>query len=154
MALSGWDLTFDTQYGYFFNLACERFYKRIDLGCNFVQLFGGSAAAIAVTNGRPNWIVGAGLALAAVAAISLLIQPAVKAEQHLQAKCRYLALSAQATKISYDEWSLELNEVRHSSPAGVKSLAVPAYNDTLDATGCSTGHRTLTWPQRIAAALG
>lgn len=147
------DTSFDISYGYWFNLTCERFYKRIDLLCNFVQLVGGSGAALAAINDQPQLVVASGIALAVVAALSLLVQPAVKAEQHMQAKCRYLALKARDGLDSDDKLNADLAEAQRTGPAGIHALAVPAFNAALDATGFTTGHRPLGWAERLASAL-
>lgn len=144
------DLVFDTHYGYWFNLACERFYKHIDFGVNFVQLVGGSSAALGAVNGSPGLVVGSGLALAACAAISLLMQPAVKAEQHLQSKCRYLSIKGGMHAMSDAELSAQVTEAQRSGPAGIGALASPAFNSTLNATGRSEGLRELTWQEKFA----
>lgn len=145
------DLTFDTHYGYWFNLACERFYKHIDFTTNFVQLVGGSSAALGAVNGAPLLVVGSGLALAACAAVALLVQPAVKAEQHLQAKCRYLAIKGKMHTLTDSELSEEVTEAQRSGPAGIGALSKPAYNSTLHATGRTEGFKDLGWQEKVAA---
>lgn len=144
------DLVFDVHYGYWFNLACERFYKHIDFCANFVQLVGGSSAALGVVNESPKLVVYSGLALAVCAAISLLMQPAVKAEQHLQAKCRYLGIKGHMHAMSEAELSAEVTEAQRSGPAGIGALGGPAFNSTLNATGRVEGLRQLTWQEKIA----
>lgn len=145
------DLIFDTHYGYWFNLACERFYKHIDFAANFVQLVGGSSAALGAINGSPTLVVGSGLALAACAAVSLLMQPAVKAEQHLQAKCRYLAIKGKMHALDDAALSAEVTEAQRSGPAGIGALAKPAYNSTLHATGRTEGFKDLVWLEKVAS---
>ena len=147
------DLVFDVHYGYWFNLACERYYKHVDFGLNFVQLVGGSSAALGAINSSPGLVVASGLALAATAAISLLVQPAVKAEQHAQAKCRYLALKGKMQDMPEAELSKELADAQMAGQAGIGSLAKPAFNSTLHAIGRDDGHRPLTLIERLAVAI-
>lgn len=147
------DLTFDIHYGYWFNLACERFYKHIDVVLNFVQLVGGSSAALAALNGSQTWVVAAGLSLAVCAALSLLIQPSVKAEQHLQAKCRWLALKPKSLVLADTELAALVAEAQASGPAGIGALAVPAFNLTVCATGREDRKRPERLFEKLASAL-
>ncbi|KAB2902831.1 MAG: hypothetical protein F9K35_03610 [Burkholderiaceae bacterium] len=145
------DLTFDVHYGYWFNLACERYYKHIDFATNFVQLVGGSSAALGAVNGSPIWVVWSGLALASCAAISLLMQPAVKAEQHLQAKCRYLSIKGKMHSMTADQLAAEVAEAQRAGNAGVGALAKPAFNSTLQAMGRSDGLKDLGFMEKVAS---
>jgi len=147
------DLAFDVHYGYWFNLACERFYKHIDFAVNFVQLVGGSSAALGVVNGSPNWVVASGLALAVCAAISLLVQPGVKAEQHLQAKCRYLAIKGKLHAMTETDLASEVTEAQRSGPSGIGALGKPAFNSTLHATGRTDGFKNLGLLEKAASLV-
>lgn len=147
------DLIFDTHYGYWFNLACERFYKHIDFVINFFQLVGGSGAAFAAMNGSSAAVVACGVALAVCAAISLQVQPGVKAEQHTQAKCRFLAIKARMQGLSDDVLATEVVQAQSNGPAGIGALATPAFNSTLCAIGRESGLRPLTLIQRMASCV-
>ena len=147
------DMTFDIHYGYWFNLACERFYKHIDVALNFVQLVGGSGAALAALNNSPTFVVAAGVALAICAALSLLVQPSVKAEQHLQAKCRWLALKPKALVLPDAELAVLVAEEQASGPAGVGALAVPAFNLAVCATGREDRKRPEGLLEKLASAI-
>ncbi len=127
------ELTSGLSYGYWFNLLCERFYARVDFVSNAVQLVGGSAAAFSVLQSRADWTTAAGIGLALAAAVSLLVQPAIKAERHRRAKCAYLELEAKAADLSTAELRRELARVRGDAPTGIDALAVPALNATLRA---------------------
>lgn len=144
------DLTFDVHYGYWFNLACERFYKHIDFAMNFVQLVGGSSAALGAINGSPPWVVASGLALAACAAVSLLVQPGVKAEQHQRAKCCYLDIKGRLHELDVDALAVAVAQAQRDGPAGVGALATPAFNSTLNAMGRDAGTRKLGFWEHIA----
>jgi hypothetical protein len=144
------DLIFDTHYGYWFNLACERYYKHIDFAVNFVQLVGGSSAALAAITDRPTAVVASGLALAACAAISLTVQPGVKAEQHLQAKCRYLDIKKSLPGLSDDALNTQVVDAQQSGLAGIGALAVPAFNNTLHAMGRVDGIKPLSRLEHMA----
>lgn len=145
------DLLFDIQYGYWYNAACERFYRRIDFATNFVQLVGGSAAATAAFGQRPDLVVLSGLALAAAAAISLTVQPAVKAERHERTKCGFLALKRLQHTTPDDQLHIAVTEAQQSGPIGIGALAMPAYNDALRAINREHGFRTLKWWEKVAA---
>lgn len=147
------DLTFDIHYGYWFNLACERLYRRIDVALNFVQLVGGSSAALAALNNSPSFVVAAGLALAVCAALALLVEPSVKAERHLQAKCRWLALKPRALVLPDDELAVLVAAEQASGPAGIGALAVPAFNATVCATNREDRRRPERLIERVASAL-
>jgi|GEM_PF-2189420 len=145
------DVIFDMHYGYWFNLACERFYRHIDFAANFVQLVGGSGAALGAVAGYPVLVVASGLALASCAAVSLLVQPAVKAEQHLQSKCRYLAIKRGMLAMEDSVLHAEVVEAQRDGPAGVGALAKPAFNATLHAIGRDDGFRPLSWHEKVAS---
>ena len=147
------DLIFDTHYGYWFNLTCERFYKHIDFVINFVQLVGGSSAALAAINGAPSAVVASGLALAACAAVSLTVQPGIRAEQHLQAKCRYLDIKGRLAELSDAALNSEVVNAQRTGPSGIGALAVPAFNHTLHALGRDDGIRTLSTLERLASCV-
>lgn len=147
------DLIFDTHYGYWFNLACERYYKHIDVAVNFVQLVGGSSAAFAAITDRPFAVVASGLALAACAAISLTVQPGIKAEQHIQAKCRYLDIKGRLPGLSDEALNAEVVDAQRAGPAGIGALAVPALNSTLQAMGRTDGIKPLRMLERIASSV-
>lgn len=145
------DLLFDIQYGYWYNAACERFYRRIDFITNFVQLVGGSGAAAAAVAGQPMLVVASGMALAACAAISLTVQPAIKAERHERAKCAYLAIKRKQIELDSAALHAAVTDAQTGGPVGVGALMVPAYNDAVRAMGREHGVRALTWQQRLAA---
>lgn len=147
------DLTFDIHYGYWFNLACERLYRRIDVALNFVQLVGGSSAALAALNNSPSFVVAAGLALAVCAALALLVQPSVKAERHLQAKCRWLALKPKALVMPDAELAVLVADAQANGPAGIGALAVPAFNATVCATNREDRRRPERLIERVVSAL-
>lgn len=144
------EMIFDANYGYWFNLSCERFYRHIDFCGNFVQLVGGSSAALAAVSDKPNIVVAAGLALAVSAAISLLVQPSVKAELHSQSKGKFVGLRGKYANLTDDEFRAELTDAQRTGLAGIGALATPAFNATLRATGREDAVRELAWLERIA----
>lgn len=146
------ELVSQVRYGYWFNHLCERLYGRIDLVLNFVQLVGGSAVAVASLQSYPRVATVAGLFLAAAAAVSLLMAPAVKAERHLRAKCGYLDLEARAWDIQFAALMNELTALRRDAPGGWDVLAVPAFNATVRAIG-GTATIPETRLQRFARAI-
>lgn len=144
------DQTFDIDYGYFYNLSNERFYSRLDGLLNFVQLVGGSAAAAGAMQSDAKLVVGAGVALAVCAAISIVVQPAVKAERHCQMKTRWRELLA----YKGDDIADQAAKLQASGPIGMGILAMPSYNAALrsrqhDDTGC----RELSWLQKMVSAI-
>ncbi|AGU50355.1 hypothetical protein VAPA_1c32690 [Variovorax paradoxus B4] len=146
------ELVSQVRYGYWFNHLCERLYGRIDLCLNFVQLVGGSAVAVATMQSVPSVATIAGVLLAAAAAVSLLMHPAVKAERHLRAKCGYLDLEARSWDVESAVLMRELTELRKGAPAGWDVLAVPAFNATVRAIG-SDATIPETGLQKFARAL-
>lgn len=147
------DALFDIEYGYWFNQANERLYHRLDVLLNLVQLVGGSAAALAVMQEMPKAVVTAGFALAICAAIALLVQPGVKAEQHRACKTQWRALKGRAPRLNDEDLHHAVSEMQGSGPTGLTALAVPAYNTTLCATGREDAVRQLNATQWIAAGL-
>ena len=141
------DQRFEIEYGYWYNLACERLYRRIDVACNLVQLVGGSAAAAAALGGRGALVVGAGLLLALAAAVSLTVQPAIKGERHMRSKCQYL----DAKRLS-DESAVAaaIIDAQASGPAGFGALAMPAWNAAARAMGREDSAQALRWWERLA----
>lgn len=137
------DDLFDIEYGYWFNQANERLYHRLDVALNLVQLVGGSAAALAAMQGSPGAVVASGFALAVCAAVSLLVAPAVKAEQHRVCKAAWRGLQGRASRLTDDELHSATRDIQGSGPAGLGSLCVPAYNTTLRATNQEHGVRPL-----------
>lgn len=147
------DDLFDVEYGYWFNLANERVYHRVDVVLNLVQLVGGSAAALAAMQGNPSAVVASGFALAVCAAMALLIAPAVKCEQHRAAKAQWKTLQGRAHLLSEDELRAASREIQGNGPSGITGLAVPAYNNTLRATNQESGVRPLGWSEAALAWL-
>jgi hypothetical protein len=147
------DQVFDAEYGYWYNAACERFYGRIDLACNFVQLVGGSAAAAAAFGGRPQLVVLSGLFLACAAAISLTVQPAVKADRHQRTKCAFLAIKRRRHSADAAAIDEAIADAQADGPVGIGALAIPAYNDAVRAMGREQGVRPLRWWERLAAFI-
>lgn len=147
------DQIFDIEYGYWYNAACERFYRRIDFACNFIQLVGGSASAGAALGGRADLVVFSGLMLASAAAVSLTVQPAVKVERHERAKCAYLAIKRRRHQADEAAIHEAITDAQAGGPVGVGALAIPAYNDAVRAMGREQGVRPLNWRERIAAFI-
>jgi len=133
------DHMFDVHYGHWYNLKCERLYRRFDVMLSFVQLVGGSGAALAVINQSSGLLGVVGVCLAVAATLSLLVQPAAKAEAHARAKRAYTRLMAEGIKLDADALALRVAEVRVEAPTGPTALEAPAYNATLRATGRDTG---------------
>lgn len=143
------DQRFEIEYGYWYNLACERLYRRIDVACNLVQLVGGSAAAAAALGGNSALVVASGLMLALAAAISLTVQPAVKCERHMRSKCQYLGVKRLSGADAQAIGDAIIN-AQASGPAGFGALAMPAYNAAARALGSVHGVQTLRWWERLA----
>lgn len=147
------ELVSNVQYGYWFNHYCERLYSRLDFLLNVVQLVGGSAAAFGALQKNPKLSAAAGIALALAAAVSLLVQPSIKAERHRRSKCEYLELEAKAWQLSFQELKTELMLIRKDAPTGIDALANPSYNACLRAIGADTKPIHVSWMQRIAFAF-
>ncbi len=145
------DSFFNLEYGYWFNAANERFYRRVDFFTNLVQLVGGSGAAAAALSGQNGLVIASGLVLSVVAAISLTVQPAVKAERHERAKCKYLGIKRRMHQMTDAELHEAATEAQESGPLGIASLGMPAYNDALRAINREGGVRSLKWTERMAA---
>lgn len=147
------DLMFDVQYGHWYNLKCERLYRHVDLGLNFVQLLGGSGAAFAAINQSPALLAGVGMVLAASAAVSLLVQPGVKAERHARAKAGYVRLISSGPAMPAEHLADALAEVRTDAPTGPAVLEVPAFNAAMRALGHTDGFAAESRAQRVVNVL-
>lgn len=147
------DLSLDVHYGHFFNLKCERFYRRVDLLLNVVQLLGGSAAMFVVMSDQPHLLTGAGVALASAAALSLLVGPAAKAANHAFVKDRFTALIGRYRSMNPDELAQVIADYRVGAPVGIDSLAMPAYNAAALAMGREDAVAPLSGVQRVAQAI-
>ena len=144
---------YEIAYGYWFNLFNERAYHHLDVLLNLVQLVGGSAAALAAMQGSPGLVVASGLALALCAALALLVQPGIKAEQHKGCKAQWLALKGKAGSLADDALLAAVTEIQAAGPNGLGVLQDVAYNATACATGCSDSVVKLSPLQRLAAAV-
>lgn len=147
------DLIFDTHYGYWFDLLCERFYRHVDVVLNIVQLVGGSSAAAGAMSGNAMLVVASGVALALCAALSLTIQPAIKAERHERHKQVWLDLKGRMLGIDDDALAAAVAQAQAGGSAGIGALGTPAFNATLRATGRKADMVAVSWWQRVAAAL-
>lgn len=147
------DKIYETHYGYWFNLLNERAYHHTDVLLNLVQLVGGSAAAFAALQNSPLLVVASGLALAICAAISLLIQPGVKAEQHRVCKAQWLALRGTAHQLNDNELENRVTDIQTSGPTGLGVLMDVAFNATMRATGREDARVDLGAMQKLAAIL-
>ncbi len=147
------DKIFEIHYGYWFNLKNEGAYHHFDVVLNLVQLVGGSAAALAAMQDKPTLVVASGLALAMCAALAVLVQPGVKAEQHRACKAQWAALKGKEPNLSDADLLAQVCEIQANGPIGLGVLADVAYNATVQATGSSHAAVTLTPWQRLAAAV-
>ncbi|MDE1555367.1 MULTISPECIES: hypothetical protein [Comamonas] len=147
-----YQIEFDVHYGYWYNTLCESFYRRVDFGCNLVQLTGGSVAAAGVIASYP-WLVGfSGIALALCAAFSLAMQPAVKAERHCQIKSSWLDLQASMPMLSDAELLAKVAE-KKKSDLGMLSMNLPASNAAMRSLGYTDGFAHLSAWQRFVQRL-
>jgi hypothetical protein len=148
------DQKFDLYYGYAFNDFCQSFYNRVDFVTNFVQLVGGSGAAAGVLASSPVLVGFSGVVLAICAAISITVQPAIKAYKHELAKIAFWGVRQQAiSSIDGDALDEAIAKVQADSPIGIKSLEDPAYNCALEMLGYSTGAVPLGRCQRWLKAV-
>lgn len=147
------DDLFDLEYGYWFNQSNERLYRRLDALLNLVQLVGGSAAAVAALQNDPQYVVVAGIALAVCAALALLVQPGIKAEQHRVCKAQWRSIKGNASGMTDETLHRAVTELQGSGPAGLDALAVPAYNAAVCATGREDAVRGLSWRQKLTAFM-
>lgn len=143
------DDLFDLEYGYWFNLTNERFYRHLDTALNLVQLVGGSTAAISAMQKEPQAVVASGIALAVCAGVALLVQPGTKAEQHRACKAQWRTIKGGVAGMTDEALHRAVTELQGSGPLGLNSLAVPAYNAAVCATGREDQVRPLSWSQHL-----
>lgn len=146
------DKIYEVNYGYWFNVKNEGAYHHLDVLLNLVQLVGGSAAALAAMQDKPILVVASGLALALCAALAVLVQPGVKAEQHRATKAQWLTLRGKASGLNDEELTAAVCEIQAAGPSGLGVLCDVAYNATVQATGCEKAAVPLTAWQKFAAA--
>lgn len=147
------DLLFDTQYGYWFNLKCERFYRHLDLLLNTAQLLGGSGAVLGVVGGYPAFLAAVGVLLALAAAVALLVQPAIKAGLHAATKNGFVKLLASHKTQPAQEVESHIATLRAEAPAGLSFLEQPAYNAAVQAIGRPDAKVPLTRAEAILGGL-
>lgn len=138
------ELHFDIQYGYWFNMKCERFYRHLDLLLNIAQLVGGSSAVLSVFGGYSDWLAAIGMLLVATSALSLLVQPAIKAGQHSAVKSQFIRLLASRKIQPASATETTIATLRADAPAGIAWLEQPAYNAAVQAIGRQDACVTLT----------
>lgn len=138
------DQKFDIYYGHAYHALCQSFYGRVDFLSTFVQLVGGSAAAAGVVASAP-WLVSvSGVILAVCAAISVAVQPAIKADRHLRAKCQFWAVKAEAEQgLDGSALQAKITQAQSDAPAGIMTLDLPAYNRALHMLGYDKGFQDL-----------
>lgn len=129
------ELHFDIQYGYWFNLKCERLYRHLDLLLNIAQLLGGSGAVLSVFGGYSDWLAAVGVLLAATSALSLLMQPSIKAGLHAAVKNQFVKLLAARKTQTASVTEASIATIRAEAPAGISWLEQPAYNAAVQAMG-------------------
>ena len=147
------DRIYEISYGYWFNVANERAYHHLDVLLNLVQLVGGSAAALAALQEKPAMVVACGLALALCAALALLVQPGVKAEQHRVCKAQWIALRGKAAGLTDEQLNVTVTEIQAAGPNGLGVLQDVAYNATVRASGNAHAMVRLSYWQRLVAVL-
>ena len=151
--MESYQIEFDVHYGYWYNTLCESFYRRVDFGCNLVQLTGGSVAAAGVIASYPWMVAVSGVALALCAALSLAMQPAVKAERHCQIKSAWLDVQAKMSSLT-DAELLAIIAEKKKADLGMLSLNLPACNATMRSLGyAETAFASLTAWQRFVQRL-
>jgi hypothetical protein len=143
----------DVRYGVCFNDLCERFYSRLDMAFGALSLTGGSAAAASVVNGSPTLAAAAGLVLAVVAVFERLVGAAKKAEQHAAARRAYGDINALAQAMGVEEIDARLRVLQSSTPSGISSLGMPAYNANLRSAGHAQRVQPLSRIERLAALM-
>lgn len=147
------DRMYEINYGYWFNMANERAYHHLDVMLNLVQLIGGSAAALAAIQQKPALVVASGLALALCAALALLVQPGVKAEQHRACKAQWIALRGKAGTLTDDQLTVATTDIQATGPNGLGVLQDVAYNATVRASGDEHAVVKLSHWQSLVAAV-
>lgn len=147
------DRMYEIAFGYWYNVANERAYHQLDVLLNLVQLVGGSAAALAAMQGYPSMVVASGLALALCAALALLVQPAIKSEQHRACKAQWLALRGRAEHISDADLLAAVTAIQAAGPNGLGILQDLAFNATAQAMGSGNAVVKLSPLQRLIAAV-
>lgn len=143
------DRLFEIEFGYWFNQINERVYHHLDVLLNLVQLVGGSAAALAAMQGMPSAVVAAGVALALCAALALLVQPGVKAEQHKACKAQWRILRGKERALTDDELMTAVTDIQASGPGGLGALSDVAYNATVRAMGREDANLPLSRFQKM-----
>lgn len=147
------DRIYEINFGYWFNLLNERVYHHLDVLLNLVQLVGGSAAALAAMQGQPILVVASGLALALCAALSLLVQPGVKSEQHRACKAQWVVLRGKADQLDDGQLLQAVTEIQGTGPSGLGLLMDVAYNATARASGNEGAAVKLNSLQRLLAIV-
>jgi hypothetical protein len=157
----------DLRYGQCFNELCERFYARMDLTINLLQIVAGSTVVVSVFGAAqvgspalvgpfgavPPWLTAlSGASVAIVSMLAILWQPGVKAERHKVAGAAFHNLLGKAWSLSTPQLLRELATAQRDQPLGLRSLEMPAYVRASKSIGVVQNEK-LTWIERMFDAV-
>lgn len=129
-------LLLDVRYGIFFNRLQSRVYRHILTALGFAQVVAGSAAVVSVVAAIPPLAASAGVVMAALGAVSALIDVGGRSARFDEHARAYGELDAEAAELAIDVLATRLSRLQMTPPEGeIDALANPAYNANLIANG-------------------
>jgi hypothetical protein len=149
-----YELCLEARYCSRYNGLQARFYSRVQTAIRWALLIGGAASVGAVLGERPMLQAVAGITLAALAAIDILLKPGERAARFDAHRRRYDELDAGSRKLSRDELHARLSELQRESYEGeIELLRQPAFNDTMIENGRPDAVVEVSGPERFFAML-
>lgn len=143
----------DVRYACHYGELNERFWHHFGTLLNLVGAAGGSSAIAGVLAANAPLNLAAGIALALVSTLQLVLRPGDKAPEFRAARREFLALEARAWSMSVMELDAARKRIEAEAPVGLRWLAMPAWNANAAASGHESLVRPLRWVERVALLM-
>ena len=146
-----WNAVLEVRYGIHYNAANERLYRRLRLIFDALQIVCGGAAFAAWAASKPEMSAFAGLFIALISALNLLVSPAEMATRFNEVYRAFTELDAVSLEMSEPDIRKAIAKIRSGAPWGVDALGNIAFNRCLAANGYSEGFlETTPWSRFVA----
>lgn len=143
----------DISYNCRYFLLQQRFFGKLAGTFRFISIVSGSTAFAGFVSVSPELSGGAGVVVAVVTALDIIINPGQKAYACNEVMRRYRELERQAKKLDLDALEERLVELRAMEVPSIEALRVPAYNDSCTERGRTDELLPVKWWHRFAALL-
>lgn len=143
----------DVRYGYHYGELNQRLWSHLDTTLNLAGALGGSAAVASLFAASPALVLSAGITMACVSVLQLVLRPAQRAAEFRDAKRSFAELDAKAWDMPLADLDRQLKGLQASAPIGSSRLGMPAYNACVRANGHESKVVTLKLTERLVSAL-